>query len=58
MNHRGFTDGLWQCKPRDRSVYDVQDSRSVKHRYDGASSLGKETADNRANSPTRVENAD
>ena len=58
MNHRGFTDGLWQCEPRDRSVYEVDDSRSVKHGDDGARSLGKETADNRASSPTNVENAD
>lgn len=58
MNHRSFTDGLWQCEPRNVSIREVEDGRSIKRSYDAASPLVKETADNGANSPARVENAD
>lgn len=58
MNHRSFTDGLWQCEPHDVSIYEVQDGRSVKRGYDAASPLVEETANNRANGPARMENAD
>ena len=58
MNHRSFTDGLWQCEPRDKSIREVQDGRSVKRSYGAASSLVKETADDWTNRAARVENAD